>query len=210
MADTPPPAGGAASGFFTRRVGPLPMWAWMGLAVGAGLGVIGWQNARGGKPAADDGQGVTQEYPTTLDPTWVFQHYDQDQTFTNVTVPNAPPGGGRTGPPIGTNPPVFKPRPVPVTPPAAPIGTNPPVFQPKPVPAAPPPPPAGTWITAVPWAKGQPKGTPSTLWGMAERAYGNGNLWSTIWSAPQNAAVRSKRGAPEKIQPGDRFWAPTK
>ncbi len=176
--------------FLRRKVGPLPMWAWMGLGLGAAVIYAVWRQNR--EANAKSGEILQQyELPENIDPQFTFI----DQGVTNVTVPWAPPGGGR--PPHRPYPPT---RPPAVTP--VPPGTNPPV-------PVPPPAPTGQWGTPiVPWKKGQTKGTPSTLWGLAELYYGNGNQWGRIWNAPQNAALKSQRGAPEKIRPGDKFWIP--
>lgn len=49
----------------------------------------------------------------------------------------------------------------------------------------------------------------STLWGIAERYYGNGSQWGRIWNHPTNADLRKKRGNDyRKLQPGDRVWVP--
>lgn len=184
--------------FFKRQLGPMPMWAWMGLGLGGALAVASWRSNKARSNAEDAntvGSGVLQGYklPESLQPTYTF--IDQDRTL--VTVNQAPPGGGR---------PPDAPKPGP-TPTPAPAPTPKPTPAPKPQPA---PAPAGQWATVVKWAKGQGRGTPSTLWGIAEKFYGNGATWQQIWNAPQNAAVRGKRGAPEKIKPGDKIWVPTK
>jgi nucleoid-associated protein YgaU len=186
------------SSFLTNKWGPLPAWAWMGLGLGGALAVASWNKNR----SADDGDGggggdvVSQKYelPDSIQPSYVFQNYDQDQTWINV-----PPAGGSVDVPPVAKPPTTKP----------PVTTQPvkPPVKPKPAPA-----PSGTYVTVVPFKKGQKKGTPSTLWGIAEKVYGKATqaLWQQIWNAPQNAALKKKRGAPDKIQPGDRFWVPTK
>jgi hypothetical protein len=189
------------STFLKNKWGPLPAWAWMGLGLGGALAVASWtKNKKGNDAQEPDGDIVSQMYqlPDGVQPSYVFQNYDQDQTWINVPPaagrgPNVPP------PPAGTPPPSTTPPPV----------TKPPSTPPKPAPA---PAPAGKWVTVVPYKKGQKTGTPSTLWGIAELVYGKGKgpSWKQIWTAPQNAALTKKRGAPEKIQPGDRFWVPTK
>ncbi len=183
---------GLDSTFLTNKWGPLPAWAWMGLGLGGALAIASWRSSQAksgqGKPAGD---AVAQNYqlPDSLQPSYAFVEG-------NTTIINTPPGGGRNRGPLVPAPPV----------------TAPPTEPPPVVPTQPPPPaaPAGQYVTTVKWASGQPKGTPSTLWGIAEKFYGNGSGWQQIWSAPQNAAIRAKRGAPEKIQPGDSIWVPTK
>jgi hypothetical protein len=185
----------------TQKFGPLPGWAWGGLGLGVALAVASWRKNQADSAENEDGV-VVEDYalPDTLQPTYVFQNYDQDRTY--VTVPQAPPAGGR--PPDPVTPPVKPPvKPPVVTPP------KPPVVPPKPAPK-PPAAPKGAWVTVVPYKSGQPKGTPSTISGIAQKVYGKSTsaLWSQIWNAPQNATLKKKRGAMNKIQPGDKVWVP--
>lgn len=88
---------GGGGSIFMRKYGPLPLWAWMGLGLGAALAVTAWRRNRQAETdtvADDDGTLAQYELPETLQPTYVFQ--DADQYL--VTVPEAPPGGGR--PPV--------------------------------------------------------------------------------------------------------------
>jgi hypothetical protein len=190
--------------FLVRKVGPLPMWAWMGLSLGGAVAFASWRRNKASAGAAPPtGDAVQQMYslPQNLQPAYTF--VDADTSLN--TYQFSPPGGGR--PPTRPLPP---PVPVPTLPgpppPPAPVPT------PKPVPVtpAPAPAPSGVWVTVSPWKANQPAGYPSTVWGIAESVYGAGKgaLYKQIWSAPQNAALVAKRGAPEKIQPGDRFWVP--
>ncbi len=189
-----------AKAFLTRKLGPLPMWAWMGLGLGVALAIAAWRSNQAQPTAAPAGPAVDPGTNPTLQPTSTYQFVEGPEF---ITVNPAPPGGGRgrrpPPPPTGTPPPVTPP---PIT------GT--PVTPPPPVMVTPPPAPAGAWVTVVKWAKNQAKGTPSTLWGIAEKFYGSGATWQQIWNAPQNAGVRQQRGAAEKIQPGDKIWVPTK
>lgn len=87
--------------FVRKKLGPLPVWAWMGLGLGAALVVSTWQRnkqaASTGEEVASgqtsDAYGVSQMYqlPETLQPTYAF--VDADTTL--VTLPTHPPGGGR-------------------------------------------------------------------------------------------------------------------
>lgn len=196
--------------FLTRKAGPLPMWAWMGLGLGGALAIASWQNNKREKAnqGSDDettGDGlVADDYGTAYDPYVTFV----DADVTNVTVQPAPPGGGR--PPA--TPPAPPTTPKPTTPkPATPKPTTPKPTTPAPKPKpAPKPAPAGSYVTVVPYKKGRKKGTPDSLWGIAEKMYGNGTLWQSIWNAPQNAAIKKKRGTAKLIKPGDRIWVPAK
>lgn len=195
----------------TRKFGPLPGWAWGGLGLGVALAVASWN--RNKADSAADEAAVTESYdlPANLQPTYVFQNYDQDVSYGDViNVPGVPPTGGRppTPPPPpggGTTPP----PPPPPPPPAPPKPVPKPV--PKPAPK-PPPAPKGQWVTVVPWKKGRRAGTPDSLWGIAEKVFGlgkaSGTLVSRIWGAPQNASLRSKRKKPDLIRAGDRVWVP--
>lgn len=87
-----------------------------------------------------------------------------------------------------------------------PGGGRPPGPGPGPAPE-PTPAPDGQSVSVVKWTR---KNAPwnSTLSGIAEHVWGNGNLWQAIWFAPQNKALREQRGDPEEIQPGDKIWVP--
>lgn len=195
-----------AGGFVKRKVGPLPVWAWMGLSLGAALAFASWRNGK--SKAADapaDGSTISpNDLPATDTPTYVFQNYDQDRT-TYVTPDGLPPGGGRTDLPSAT-PAVPTATPTPTVPkPVTPTTSKPaPVTKPKPAAA-----PAGMYAAiTTKYKDGQPKGTPSTVWGLAERYYKNGSQWARIWNAPQNAALRRKRGSVSNVRPGDKLWIP--
>lgn len=188
MADEPETDGGGNEPFLKgsviwRKVGPLPAWAWMGLALGALLAFSVWRKNRAQSEAGSPADSISAPLGNQTAP-YVFVselHQTIPQTPINITVPGAPPGGGRPDPP--TTPPT----------------TNPPV----------PPTPTGQWsVPIISYKAGQPKGTPSTLWGLAEKYYNNGSQWGRIWNDPQNAALRQQRGDPKFIRVGDRFWIP--
>lgn len=79
--------------FLTRKYGPLPMWAWMGLSLGVLLAISMWQSNKTPQtntaPAATP-SGVSY---TNLPP----QFIDADHTEINY-----PPAGGRDSPTIPT------------------------------------------------------------------------------------------------------------
>lgn len=176
--------------FLTSKLGPLPVWAWMGLGLGGALLIASYRKGRAAPAPADP-------LPANLLPQLSLVEGD-----TIVTVPSSPPGGGRPGPPQPVPIPVDRPpRPRPVPPPPVPV----PVPTPKPIPS--PTPPAGQW--SDPLVKYRTGNELSSLWALAQRYYGNGQQWSRIWNAPQNAHLRElARGDYRNVQPGWRFWIP--
>lgn len=195
---------------FQKKYGPLPLWAWMGLGLGVALAFSVWTKNKKGTGAASDAapaDPLGYELPGNLPPSYSFP--------INTTVINAPPAGGRDGPPGPAGPPGPVgpgPAPVPVpVPTPVPVPPRPTPAPPKPVPA----PPAGRYVKVVKYTSQNPAWN-STLWGIAENSYGKGGkygtgggkAWGTIWNAPQNAALVKKRGKPENIQPGDMIWVP--
>lgn len=169
----------------TSRIGGMPGWAWGGLGIGAALAVATWRGRETG------GSGVTQAYemPETLQPTYVFQSYDQDRI--SVETPSwVPPGGGR-GDPV--------PWPVPRVP--VPRRTPPPDRAPMPPPTRTQPrPPDGRWVVAPP--------VRDPLQRIAHLVYGSAGQWQKIWAAGQNARLRDMRADAGAVRPGDRVWVP--
>lgn len=75
--------GGSGGNVFTRKLGPLPMWAWMGVGLGAALALTSW---RGNKKAESDAKSSPQgglnapagnSVPGSLIPQFVNQVYTQ-------------------------------------------------------------------------------------------------------------------------------------
>lgn len=183
--------------FWKEKSGPLPNWAWGGLGLGGAVAFASWRRNRAEGAAAQAPATSTTgiQLPESVQPTYAFV----DADTTNITWPGVPPGGGR--PPV---PPPRDPGPI-YTVPRPPA--KPTLPTPTPTPTPPPPPaPAGQYVTVAKWTP-----TPvwnSTLWGMAQRLLGNGAQWQSIWNAPQNAALKAKRGKETLIQPGDKIWVP--
>lgn len=97
------PAGGKEN-VFTRKIGPLPMWAWVAIIGGAILAWSFWKNKTAGS--------TTSTPATGTDASQVPQFVNQ--TYTTVS----PPVAGPPGPPGPAGPPGPKgqPSPVPVPP----------------------------------------------------------------------------------------------
>lgn len=169
------------TGFLARKLGPLPTWVWMALVLLVLLGLSLWQRNKQGSASSSDTSGGTLPDQT---PPWIIQNY--------VTSPpgsvRQPPDGGNECPPPGG----------PVKPPP----TTPPGGTPTPVPA-----PNGQYVTVGKYTTKNPPWN-STLWGIAKHL-GIGS-WQTIWDAPENASLKSRRKDPKFIQPGDRVWVPGK
>jgi hypothetical protein len=192
---------GVSKETFTRKIGPLPVWAWMliGLAVAVIIAVIR-DNRDRDKKAAEESTDDPYSDEVSVDliggnqnPPIVFQNYNQP-----VYMPGA---GGRTTPPVA--PPVV------TTPPAPAKPTPLPGIKPGPAPAKPAPAgPTGWWITVSKYTTKNPPWN-STLSGIAKHFYAQGaNAWPIIWNAPQNSALKTRRKKPELIQPGDKIWVP--
>jgi hypothetical protein len=188
----------------TRKLGPMPTWAWM--LAGLGVAVI-YKTVRDNKKASDaasaDGSSTGEAAGAQLiggdqAPPVVFQNY------TTITNPIVPSGAGRLHPPAAPPPPGPAPTTLPaITPVPAPAG-GPAPYHP-PAPAA----PRGTWVTVAKFTTKNPPWN-STLSGIAKQLKGSASTatWSAIWNAPENAAERTRRKAPNLIQPGDRIFVP--
>jgi nucleoid-associated protein YgaU len=186
-----------------EQVGPLPMWGWMGLGLGAALAFSVWRkNKAKAAQATQDAAPPVDLIGGDQRPPIVFQDY------TTVNTPiTFPPGGGRLHPPSPAPVPTPAPAPTP-TPTPTPGPVSPPTPVPQP-PSTPPPQPAGQWVTVSRWTSTNPPWN-STLWGISSHIYGNGNLWPSVWGNPNNAALVARRKRPELIQPGDRIFVPAR
>ncbi len=173
----------------TRKLGPLPMWAWMGMVLLVVLGYSLWHKDKTDAASSSAATTVPDQTPPV-----VFQSYVYDTDYQTSGGVSTPPVAGRPVPPAG--PPIGRP-PAPVPPQPRPTGGPP-----SPVPA-----PRGQWVTVSKYVGPNPVWS-STLWGIAQHLLGNGSRWSEIWGAPQNAALKSRRKDPRHIQPGDRVWVP--
>jgi hypothetical protein len=104
IAATRPASAGNA---FTRKLGPLPLWGWMGIGLALGLVYYFWQknkaSAASNGTASSSATGDTE--PADQTPPYIIQNYSTDVNAQTVTPPivqinpNAPP----TPPPPPTN-----------------------------------------------------------------------------------------------------------
>jgi hypothetical protein len=92
---TPPPnqdQGGGAN-VFTRKIGPLPLWGWMGVGLAAALAYTYWkQNKQANSSSTTSASGTTGTTDSSLVPQFV------NQTYVDQTPPAAPPLPGPPGP----------------------------------------------------------------------------------------------------------------
>lgn len=182
--------------FWKAKTGPMPNYAWGGLILGAALALSSWRKNKeaGAKAPEATSTSIGMQLPESVQPTYAFV----DADTTTITWPGFPAGGGR--PPRPTHP-------TPTTP-TVPRPTTPTPTTPTPTtPTQPPPAPVGKYVTITKWNATKAPWD-STLWGIATKLLGNGAQWKAIWNAPQNAALRTKRGSETKIQPGDKVWVP--
>lgn len=229
--DTPSVPEGTG-GLLTQKAGPLPMWGWGIVVLGAAYGV---KLYKGRKSAADTTTTPAAGYdsamlPSNIQPQYTTVEEGGSQSYVNSPVTTvgrqyvdtgaigvvngaAPPKDDDDDTPPPSAPPAKPPKPKdppkppkPPKPAPAPKPPAPPKPTPQPVHVPAPPAPAGKWVTTVKYTGDH--NAPYTLTGLALQAYGNASLWQKIWNAPQNADLVRRRGSPTKIQPGDRFWAP--
>lgn len=122
--DAPPAKGDGVRSIIFERKGPLPVWAWALLGLGAVLVFTWWRQSRTANASANAGaSGVTQNLPGDQTAPPVFIVPPATPPAVNVeppsvtvpitvtppgTVPEAPPGGGApppSNPPPGAPPP---------------------------------------------------------------------------------------------------------
>lgn len=194
----------------TNKLGPLPVWAWGIVILGGAYGLKLWNARKSGKGSTTPAAGYTSaNLPSNVQPFYTQVNEGGSQSYVNSPVTTigrqvvsdnaigvqqqANAGAAGNGNTVTISPAVPLPPPADPTPPSVPVVA--------------PPAPAGQWLTTVKWNPAQ-RNAPSTLSGLALQAYGNASAWQRIWNAPQNADLVHRRGSPNKIQPGDRFWAP--
>lgn len=91
MSESVPESGGSESGnVFTRKLGPLPVWAWMGIALAVALGYYFWQQNQSNSSSSGSSTSTSADVntPGGVDSSLVPQFVNQ--TYTNVTPPSSP------------------------------------------------------------------------------------------------------------------------
>ena len=183
--------------FWKKKTGPLPNWVWGIVLVGIAVAISSWRRNQAAAAEDEEAESTTGiQLPESVQPTYAFI----DADTTNITVPEAPAGGGR--PPRTTLPLPVKPLPKPVPEP------KPTPAPPKPLPVPKPPTaPKGKYVTVAKWNSTKAPWN-STVSGITNTLLGPKVAWKTVWNAPQNKALRDKRKDPTKIKAGDKLWVP--
>lgn len=90
MSEMQPEGGGGGGNVFTRKLGPLPMWGWMAIALLVALGYYLYKKNQSGatSTAASGTSPSTVNTPGGVDASLVPQFVNQD--YTNVQAPAAP------------------------------------------------------------------------------------------------------------------------
>lgn len=91
-----PSGGGKKENVFTRKIGPLPMWAWVAIVGG---GILAWSLFSSKKAASSAADTSAAGTDASQVPQFV------NQTYTTVTPPMSPPAGQPPPSPPGTPPP---------------------------------------------------------------------------------------------------------
>lgn len=170
---------GLQGSFVMQKSGPLPNWAWMGIGLGGALAYAAWKSSK--DKAAKAAESAAPVGPNGADSRRMGSAYGITYAFVDA---DSTVNTQYAYPPGGGRPPGGPPKP------------------PDPSPA-----PDGQYVDVVKWTKKNAAWN-STLYGMAQKIWGDGNAWQRIWYAPQNDRLRATRGDPEEIQPGDKVWVP--
>lgn len=196
MATTPPAATGtkpfAKGSIIWEKKGPLPVWAWALIVLGV---LLAWSLWRKNKTASTANATVTGDgSPLPGDQTApsIFIVPPASPPPVNVTVPvtTVP-----AGPPVGDTTTTAPPAGGAAPPSGPPAGTGSPV-----------PSPPGVYVTVAKYTSSNPPWN-STLWGIWNH-YKSTSNWQAIWNHPLNTDLRNRRGAYNKIQPGDKIFVP--
>lgn len=90
MSEMQTESGGGGGNVFMRKIGPLPMWGWMGIALLLAFGFYLLEKHKSGATSSQSGQSPnTVNTPGGVDSSLVPQFVNQ--TYTDVTPPASPP-----------------------------------------------------------------------------------------------------------------------
>jgi len=111
MSESAPERTGGGGNVFTRKIGPLPMWGWMAIALLFALFFYLWNKNKQSAGAASGSSPSTVNTPGGVDSSLVPQFVNQ--TYTYVQPPTAP-NVTVNNPPITVNTPPDNDNPPPV------------------------------------------------------------------------------------------------
>lgn len=170
-------------GILTKKLGPLPTWGWMiaGLGVAVIIASINKNKtaSKADKNGATDQSGSAGGADSAYGPDLIGGNQRAPVVFQSYTTT------------LNNIPPAAG-RPFPPSAVGAPC---PPTGQ------------AGEWIVVSQTKHGKAQWR-SSLEGIAKEILGDRSQWRTIWNAPENASLRSRRKNPDNLHGGDRVWVP--
>lgn len=171
-------AGLGGNSFVFQKTGPLPNWGWMAIGLGGALVWAYFKKKKADQTAAANGTSTNGSGTKT----------GQNGSANGITYAFV--DADSTVNTLNAAPPG---------------GGRHPGGHDKPPPDSPAP--DGQYVTITKWTR---KNAPwnSTLFGIAQELWGNGDAWKAIWNAPENATLKSTRKDPEQIEPGDKVWVP--
>lgn len=93
---------------FTKKVGPLPLWGWMGIGLALALGYYVWQKNKASSASSNTASTSTENgttEPADQVPPYIIQNYSTDVNAQTVgpTTTNVNPTAPATPPPPPTN-----------------------------------------------------------------------------------------------------------
>lgn len=88
MSESAPESGGGGGNVFTRKIGPLPMWAWMGIALLVAVFYYLYKKNQSGSSGSGAQSASTVNTPGGVDASLVPQFVNQ--TYVQNTPPSAP------------------------------------------------------------------------------------------------------------------------
>lgn len=191
----------------TKKVGPMPLWGWLGVTTAGAYLFIRHQRTKAAAAAGTDQSGQAagsggqfSSTVTSKDAAGNSSTYTASGPNSSIQSPaqlswaagpmgyrggdvyvndNDTPAAGPAGPPG------------PQGPPGTPGTTGPPAPHP------PRNPDWGKWETVT---------SNDDIRALTARVLGTGELWDKVWNDPVNKALHDSRGDPAHIQPGDVVW----
>lgn len=193
-----PKSGGSP---FTRKLGPMPVWAWMAIALAIAVVYSMWsKNKKAAQAQTTTNQNQEQQQTADQTPPFIIQNYTNTPTPpANTTTTTPPPSTGVTTLP-GTG--------------TAPAGSLPPVTKPPVAPPATITPPKSTGTTSKPKYTAYVVKAGDTLSAIAAKYH---TTWQALWdfnigsSSPHSKAAIAelKSRGPSLLVTGETIYIPS-